>query len=324
MMRQADALGEAGFRDIGTGRLGRTVQSGVVFVPSGNSRIWVDGPDLCIDTDYSHPRYRKVTKRLLDDFISLWQSPDEAVAFFARQWGGLRMDDRGRIDASPPRETRREPLSAWRFFSRRAYAILRIAADLNRGKRGSIGDWRLLSSSEDGERSEFFGLANWLAAEFEWVRGVGNKATGPISVTRAKGLIAGEVSEWMQRFGTAIRMEWGEKYGWHLEVFYSGRLLAAIALQLSLLVANADSLHTCFNPDCAMPLYIRKRGSRGASRYCPDCGKEAALRIADQRRRERMREARCLHAEGMPAPEIADRLKVRKVATVRSWIKKGK
>ena len=56
---------------------------------------------------------------------------------------------------------------------------------------------------------------------------------------------------------------------------------------------------------------------------CDDCGRPEALRQANRRRKQKMAEARRLHAEGVAAGEIAKRLDT-KPATVRGWVKKAR
>ncbi len=81
-----------------------------------------------------------------------------------------------------------------------------------------------------------------------------------------------------------------DKDRWDLQIQYHGLLFAAIALQLMLVVANADSLYCCSG--CGTP-YIRafdvKRPKRGCDNYCEDCrGKGIAQRNANARRRARV------------------------------------
>ncbi len=323
----------AGLKD-DTGRLGRRVDGLGVFRPGPKSQIRVEGSDLYIEADYGAPhRWRKPTARLLDDFVRLWKSPDDTIAHFARQWGGLDVNSAGR-PYTPPATTGaviwKEPLVQWRFLSRRAYAILRIAERLNKEERGDKEDWKLLSSPGHGEpSSEFFGLPDYLVAEWEpSMPGRGRssyKVTGPISIEHSRELIAHEVSGWMRRFGVAIQVAWIPTKTWRLEILYHGRFLAAIALQLALAISNSDSLFVCQNPRCEMPLYFRPKGMTGRAMYCDSCGEsnKASLWLADKRRREKKAEVRRLASEGKTPSDIATLLDT-KLSTVRSWIKKGK
>jgi hypothetical protein len=47
----------------------------------------------------------------------------------------------------------------------------------------------------------------------------------------------------------------------------------------------------------------------GQSNFCPQCGRQAALRHADLRRKSRIRQARQLYGAGMSVVGIAHRLK---------------
>jgi transposase-like protein len=115
----------------------------------------------------------------------------------------------------------------------------------------------------------------------------------------------------------------GDEGGWQLELFFRGRLLAALALQLALTVSGAESPRQCSG---CKRLYIRtkKNPKIGESNYCDRCGRTEAMRQADKRRREKGQEARRLAMEGKSAKEISRILKVRKIKTVRDWISKGK
>src|SRR5260370_42214777 len=97
---------------------------------------------------------------------------------------------------------------------------------------------------------------------------------------------------------------------WVTEIDFGSRLFAVLALQLLLTVADADGLYNC--DGCKLP-YARprqlKRPKPGQSNFCPQCGRQAALRHADLRRKSRMRQARQLYGEGMSVVGIAHPLK---------------
>lgn len=112
---------------------------------------------------------------ILDEFLHLCDTGDEAILKYARTWGVLELCrhnlpschefSRGGLlrvpapllsdsqiagsawPASDPRQCPplgREPLATWRFFSRQAKALLNIAADLRRIRLGEKQDWATL------------------------------------------------------------------------------------------------------------------------------------------------------------------------------------
>ena len=106
------------------------------------------------------------------------------------------------------------------------------------------------------------------------------------------------------------------------QVDYHGFLFAALALQLALSLAGAESLYTCSG--CGFP-YVRelKRPKPGTANYCPKCSeKGVAQRRAVDAYREKKAEAIRLEATGAPADEIARKLST-PVSRIRKWLGKG-
>jgi len=136
-----------------------------------------------------------------------------------------------------------------------------------------------------------------------------------------KATVAGEVSAWLEKFAVYLRMTWEPR--WQLEMYYQGQVLAAIALQLALAVADAESLFTCNG--CGRP-YIRskqRKPNAGQANFCSECaGGRKPQREAEKRSRENRREARKLAAEGIPVTEIARRIE-KTASVVRGWLKRG-
>jgi len=115
----------------------------------------------------------RTEKDMLQRFVALCDSSDEELLHFAQCWGRLRLchhsmppDHRPleklRLRRPPPVPRRviknrikvpryfvqpfcfpltGESLGAWRFYSRQAQAILKIAAKVNRGQLGAAEDW---------------------------------------------------------------------------------------------------------------------------------------------------------------------------------------
>ncbi len=317
-----------------TGVLGAVVPNGQVFIPGGPVTF---APLSTLRWEVRGASFKVPDREMFDSFIGLWQEPgsDERIRQFAESWGPLAIQRDGthlgadkweRID-SEVGWYGWDSLAVWKYFSRRAYSVLKIATELQHGRRGNEREWLMLSSPQKAGREPTcpqapFGFGNWARRELVNIR---RREYGKeLSLEGLKGIIAGEISVWLERFGVKLQVTWAPRFNWQLEISFQGWLLSAVALQLALAVMHADGLYVC--SECTR-LYARsgKRPNAGEKNYCPDCGRPKAVENAGRRLRQRRAEARRLHRiEGKSATEIAKLLGVRKVETVRGWIAKGK
>jgi transposase-like protein len=303
-----------------TERSGRRIASGIVVSPGGLVSL---GPDDTLRWEFDRVEWKLPPDDLLDRFIVLWQKRPKDIIAFAEKWGPLRIDSHG---AQNRALSGSEPISAWRFLSRRAYSVLRLARDLESGKPGEEDDWALLSTGRkvgspvpiNPPNELFRALGNHLRWEFDDRAGRGGFRTAN---EYGRAIIAGEVSNWLEMFTVYLRLEWEPR--WQIEMQFRGRFLAAVALQMALAVANAESLFTCNG--CGRP-YIRKKQRKpnaGQANFCSDCtGRRKPQREAEKRYRESRREARKLAGAGVPVAEIARKLD-RSPAVIRGWLKRG-
>ena len=278
--------------------------------------------------EYDQAEWNRPPDDLLDRFIVLWQKRPKDIIAFAEKWGPLRIDSCGNAVSAVSGS---EPIATWQFLSRRAYAVLRIAKALEKGQCGDEEDWAMLSTNfthfSDWSTSpaviklpsELFGaLGNHLRWESDNRPGKGGFRN---AIDYGKSTIAGEVSSWLEKFTVYLMLE--SKPRWQLEMHFQGRFLPAIALQLALAVANAESLFTCNG--CGRP-YIRskqRKPNAGHANFCSECaGCRKPQREAEKRYRENRREARKLAAVGISVAEIARRID-RTAAVVRGWLKRG-
>ena len=317
--------------------LGAFVPNGVVFIPGGQVTL-VSDTVLRWEVHWSAVSFKTPTRAMLDSFIQLWQEPgaNERIRKFAERWGPLAIQgdgthlDMGKLEPVGPDDScGSDYLIAWKYLSRRAYSVLKIAAELEKGGRGKESEWEILSSPQGAGPSPDdvcsvspFRLPNW--SRRERILGTGGHTYGvPLPLEGLKGVIAEEVSAWLGKFGVKLEVNWLPRFNWQLQIFFSGWLLSAVALQLALAVMHADGLYICSECD---RLYARagKRPNAGEQNYCPKCGRTKAVENAGRRLRQRRAEARRLHAAGNSALEIAKVLSVRKVQTVKGWIAKGK
>lgn len=336
-MVQNDDVVFAGFIDTQTGLLGREVSTGRVFHPGGPISLtdrstlhWEGG--LYTERRY----YKRPSLNMFDQFIRLWSARDQAILKFAEKWGPLRLarfcslpcgaSESFRAVPASERATSSglitaaggdEPLSAWRFFSRRAFTTLRIAVAVKGHSKLLLSneDWGAMAinsgypiTREEWEQAKdsLFGMPNW-------------PRSGVLPA-----ILASELSAWMKNFpctlwpaltnSAAGRVGRSDTKGLRIavEIDYDGSLLAAIGLQLALVVNRAD-FYQC--SECGRPYGANKWKHRtGRSNFCPECdAKGVALDRADRNRREKISGARRMYREGVSPAAIADRLRVRQI-----------
>ena len=270
---------------------------------------------------------------MFERFISLWKLEDTEIETFANVWGPLRITPAGDQIVTPTvfvmgrdnpglrrLEVGKESLRAWRFFSRRAYSVLKLAASLQDGKPGSEEDWLTVSGPPEQEviadKKAYFGMPIWSRREMEltsdgWVMG---RAFG---INRLRDQIAAELSKWAKRYRVNLSVVWNANP--QMEITYEGQLLAAVALQMILTVLQERNMYTCSG--CGL-LYRRtkKRPKSGLANFCDKCGRNSAVAQADARRRERKEKAKALHRSGKSKIEIAAELDTT-LETVLNWLK---
>jgi hypothetical protein len=314
----------AGYIDRPNHLADRRVPHGEIFIPG---KIWIEGDALKWQSDFDNCKHRKPAGSILQQFITLRRSEDSGIEGFAKRWGPLRYDPAGQsVDA----DHGSEPLAYWRFLSHRAYAVLNCAAELKDGISAAEKHLGLISTRQESTewnpslaQPEFFGFPNWARREIDldamkWGAARWGKKLGADDM---RGVLAGELTFWLERFPPQLAMSWNRPKNWHLEIRYRGRVLPAIALQLALTVSGGD-LYVC--DGCHEP-YIRagrRRPNSGQQNYCNDCGLDEARRKADERRRVKKAEARRLDRRGAAPDEIAKRLNTSR-DTVKRWTKKG-
>lgn len=249
----------------------------------------------------------------LRGFLALKEASTPRILAYARSWGVLglcrhglpfthgpvweqrekqHLEKTGRWVAPTTicsRPVKREPLQAWRRYARVAEAMLNVAAALSTNRPPQAQDCRDLSLES-------------LPGSIRWTRRF------------ARDVLLNQLDEWLEMGVVTVRLRRAEKVSelgavsLQLGRAVSPNLFAALAAQLLLALTRSDSLYICAS--CGLP-YVRsrqkRRPKRGQRNYCSDCGRAAALRDADLRRR-RKNLARRLHAEGAPYLRISRHL----------------
>ena len=292
-----------------------------------------------------NPRTREVSRSMLNQFIRLTDA--DSVLRFATEWGVLALSgnlwsgpDPGGQFYLPGRkglEKGVEPVSAWQYYSRRAQAVLNVAAALRQGRLGDVGDWDEFARLVDpGQRKH---VMQWVERTLEYhVFGLGLSIINAFGKTHeerleaARDAVAREIRSWLDCWkkdrdggNSDFTLRWlADQKRWDLQIDYHGLLFPAIALQLALVLADADSLYSCSG--CGRP-YIRprerKRPKSGWANYCHQCSEDGvAQRRAVESYRQKRAEALQLHSTGSSVSEIAERLHA-EPASVHGWIEKG-
>jgi transposase-like protein len=235
-----------------------------------------------------------------------------------------------------------EPVAGWLYYARRAQAALNIAAALKpklgdeHGKLGDLADWAQIGGFIRSGKTKEEELIESVKAN------IGRHNFGmPISIVvlypetkieDARNHLTSEIEHWFDcwKVGRSVglsdfALRWSPEEGrWKVEYNYHGFLFPAIALQLALVVADADSLFSCSG--CGQP-YIRPRSKKrpkpGCRNYCDVC-KEAGIagRDATVSHRARVAQVRRLYAAGTSISQIAKQLET-DVEHVSKWLQAG-
>jgi transposase-like protein len=312
-------------------QLGRSVPGTRVTVPAW-IKLSADSRDLVWDGGPPDAKIRVIhtqaERQLLNDFVQLWDREPESILKFAKRWGVLWLDKFGRPCQTNGPHPRREPIETWRYWSKRAQAVLNIAANLKLGKLGELDDWRALRGLEQrtgGFLEEMDRYAPFITTMLPRVgypfRKDGSDKVDPRykrSVKSEIAFLAVEATLWLRLGRVGFGMGIGES-GWGLLLDYNECTLAALALQLALVLADVDSLFICTG--CQKPYPRKKKAPKpGQANFCDECGRRKAVQRADERRRSRMTTARQLARAGVSVRDIATRLGA-KPATIQGWVK---
>ncbi|HWP84012.1 MAG TPA: helix-turn-helix domain-containing protein [Terriglobia bacterium] len=285
----------------------------------------------------TRPQVVQPDQDTLNEFVSLAEKPPEAFLEFARKWGVLNLSGpskQGYIRPCTLSEKGEEPISAWRYYSRRAKAVLAIAARLRQGKPAPEEEWhRLRYRFEDDSPEHFHELIRYglgahpePAIPFHFKKG--SAAYRKEYLRRERESICSELNRWLalnnhleRKPDFQIQWNW-DKDGWELRIDYDGFLFRALAWQLAIAACGSMGLYFCWG--CGLP-YLRTRHAprRSKANFCERCGRAVINRQAAQRRRQKIARALALHSKGASVQEIAKKLDTT-VEHVRNWIRTGK
>lgn len=289
---------------------------------------------------------------LLDGFVSLsgTQTPTRFLNY-ARKWGLLYLSEQGTPCCwwGTTQRPRSEPLATWRYWAKRARAVLNIAESLKlrqpkTGKRASPTDWEALDGLEGRVGGDVFDDLRRHYGIIEGYARYGTQDSHAWDLQTEHLKLAREITLWKQlgRLGVGLneatwRLEDKTAFqqyldspdiAWRLENDYRGFLFSAIAHQLVLTVIG-KKLFIC---SACGETYQRegKAPKRGERNYCERCGLRATMYAATERKQKRIAQAQLLHQKGKSAEEIAKLLQIRgskrstPVQTARRWLRESK
>jgi hypothetical protein len=174
-----------------------------------------------------------------------------------------------------------EPVDAWCEWSRKAKALLVIAAQLSRGKTARHEDWNLLKGNRDS--------------------GLGESSAEPYvqDLRAARRELAWELDGWISIGQVRPRVAWNKTpAGWRFSldaVSIGPNLFGLLALYIATEVAGTEKgIAICSS--CSKSYQPERRLNPNNRNYCPKCrgesGKQAARRDAAREFRKRQREKR--------------------------------
>ena len=120
----------------------------------GKFKVDPDGPTdrlFAVHTPWAAPTppngYVKPRPRLFEDFVSMGSASDDEIHRFASRYGPLMIFCRAEPGAEKTCDIIRERSDVWRYFARSMKSLLRIAANLHAGRRGSSSDWDAIGNA---------------------------------------------------------------------------------------------------------------------------------------------------------------------------------
>lgn len=274
------------------------------------------------------PLFKTPSPHVLDGFMHLADADDERILGFARRWGvldlcehGLPVSheviqtrwDSGKVARCAPLQWRktegppdllagREPLELWRSWAGRARALMRIRAALLTFKPGNADDWMSYlgdDGSAPGARADVR-----YGASVEWDMRLLCSCVNAWMALAQVGpqLVRQQGGSVVIRFGAAAK---------------GGQLFGMIGLQMMARVSGLGSMAICSS--CGELYKPNRAPTPSRLNFCPDCGRNAAMRLAKRRMTDLKLTARKLHSTGTPIAEIALAIG-RSPSRVRAWV----
>jgi len=323
----------------GGGGIGNQIPPGRIPVPSHVELVsegLIHWKLLTESPKFTLPKFVPPPPDLLQAFIELREASDPNIREFVRRHGALGLAKDGEFPKHPNLVEGFEPISRWRSIANEVTAILEIAAAVDDhqptgGKDPlehkiapeeirAMGVFELQEGKmyPDSERSP----NGWYLGALPFPNN--RKEVAEI----ARRCMDHRLEDYLYRFPSQLAFRRAPRSGEiELEIRHTWGLPSVLALQLVAAVAK-KAIYFC--AQCKQP-FVRAGGSNeerkprsGSNTFCDRCGRSASVRLADERRRGKIRKARELSGEGVSVSAIQKELDVRDVKTIRRWIQKGR
>lgn len=171
-----------------------------------------------------------------------------------------------------------EPLHAWRRYAAEARALIDLSINLHAGTHGRAEEWQqcpdawrvagALYSAKGGDLPPDEAMENWDA--IHELTGLG------LDLAFGRQVLAWTVDEWLRSAQVRPAFRWEGKSP--TVRLGGGGLLGALGVQIMLVVGRPDGVAMC--SACGVPYAPQRRSRTDQRHYCPDRGREAAVRDA--------------------------------------------
>lgn len=224
-------------------------------------------PDVVwLDTERRRLRFKTeplvceaVPPELLDGFMALDGASDEQICRFAQKYGVLAVEE----FVSGSGEDHEEELEPWRYWIARVRAVISGAASLHNGEAIRAEDWNRLDPPAAKE---------WEAG-FRLMRDLSSADRRAFTEQRC---VADVLNEFLARARVRPCFTWFPPDGGISFTNLQGTvdedsitLSGALALQVVLLCARAESIATCSG--CRVPYFRQWHSPTGRRNYCKSC-----------------------------------------------------
>ena len=175
------------------------------------------------------------------------------------------------------------PVELWRLYAREVQAALEVAAALHRNRTGSAEAWAMLMLGPSSVFRKHLVQRNpgptWPSEDTPDERTLANR----------RDLFGCVLDGWLQLSAIRPAFRWPPNHkhpGIHLT---GGGVHGAVVRQVAFVAANVNGLAVCNGCGRAY-VPVKRRPSATRSSWCPTCGKAAADREAQRRRRARLKD----------------------------------
>ena len=197
-------------------------------------------------------------------------------------------------------------LTAWRSLAMRVRSGLNLAAKLNQGQIGTLDEWMVWR----------YGSKDMTAATEVQLNTAASKGINGIYGYRdflAEGMR--ELLDWARPM---FRFSWdGRRYDMH--IWSWNGTLCAIAFELAFAISGTAGLAFCSG--CGKQYEPSRRPNPNRNRYCPRCGRSAAVRDAARRWRQKQKPDALKSSDNESRAAMSARLRTapRGSNTATSW-----